>query len=134
MERRPDKPREPPIDPEVSEDQRLHMRFDKVFPVVVGSEVFGDSSGIARNISAGGMLVEMFDPLPLGSFVTVHFRIPDSHGDIVARAEVKHHYCFNYASNGHPASSRGIGLRFVEFIEDGAARFVRSLVRQRVLH
>jgi hypothetical protein len=110
------------------------MRFDKVFPVIVGSEIFGDTRGIARNISAGGMFVEMLDPLPLGSFVTVHFRMPDSHGDIVVRAEVKHHYSFNYASGGEPASSRGIGVRFVEFLRDSAERFQASFVRHRILH
>jgi hypothetical protein len=115
-------------------EQRMNMRFNKAFPVIVGSEVFGDSRGIARNISSGGMLVEMFDPLPLGSFVTVHFRSPDSHGDVVAHAEVKHHYCFNFASDGEPSSTRGIGLRFVEFVEDSAHRFRHSFVRQRVLH
>lgn len=110
------------------------MRFDKVFPVVVGSEIFGDSSGIARNISAGGMFVEMLDPLPLGSFVTIHFRMPDSYGDIVVRGEVKHHYSFNYDSDGEPASCRGIGVRFTEFLSDSAERFQSSFIRHRVLH
>jgi hypothetical protein len=115
-------------------DKRIDVRFDKVFSVVVGSEIYGDSAGVARNISAGGMLVEMFEPLPLGTQVTVHFRIPDSHADIVARAEVKHHYCFNYGSQDGPASARGIGLRFVEFVDSSAELLDRVFTRQRVLH
>jgi PilZ domain len=115
-------------------EQRICMRFNKVFPVLVGSEIYGDSSGVARNISTGGMLVEMMEPLPLGSFVTVHFRMPDSQADLTVRAEVKHHYCFNYAAEGQPCSARGIGLRFVELVEDAAAELRSSFSRARVLH
>jgi hypothetical protein len=117
-----------------SREKRIDMRFNKVFPVVVGSEVYGDTPGIARNISTGGMLVEMFEPLPLGSFVTVHFRLPDGPDDIAVRAEVKHHYCFNYCQGDEPTSTRGIGLRFVEFVQDGAGRLEESFTRSRVLH
>lgn len=113
---------------------RIEMRFDKAVPVIVGSEIYGDSSGIARNISLGGMLVEMFEPLPLGSFVTVHFRMPDSPGDIVVRAEVKHHYCFNFARDDEPSRARGVGLRFVEFIQDSAEAWHETFARHRVLH
>lgn len=110
------------------------MRFDKAFPVIVGSEIYGDSAGIARNISLGGMMVEMVEPVPLATFVTVHFRIPDSAGDIVVRAEVKHHYCLNFACDSEPSRARGVGLRFVEFIEDCADRWHATFTRNRVLH
>ncbi len=40
-------------------EKRIHTRFDKAFLVVIGSELYGDSFGIARNVSAGGILVEM---------------------------------------------------------------------------
>lgn len=113
----------------------MEVRFDKAFPVVVGSEIYGDSPAVARNISLGGMMIEMIEPLPLGTFVTVHFRIQDSSSDIVARAEVKHQYCFNFghAEEG-PHRARGIGLRFVEFVEDSAERLQESFTRRRVLH
>lgn len=120
--------------PSPPRDKRIDMRFDKVFPVVVGSEVYGDSEGIARNISAGGMMIEMYEPLPLGSVVTVHFQMPGGEGEIVARAEVKHHYCWNFACADQPASTRGIGLRFVEFAEGGAEVVARSFTRTRTLH
>ena len=116
-------------------DQRIHMRFDKVFPVLVGSEIYGDSPAIARNVSAGGMLVEMAEPLPLGSVVTIHFRYPRESGrtdEIVARAEVKHHYCLNFAAGGGEAgASRGIGLRFLDF-DVGIP--LDELLGDRVLH
>ena len=113
------------------------MRFDKAFPVVVRSEVFGDLSAIARNISLGGMMVEMIDPLPLGTFVTVHFRFLDSQGEFVARAEVKHHYCFNFATGDLPCRVQGIGMRFVEFEDDGRGGgdgWRETFARHRVLH
>ena len=84
-------------------DKRISMRFDKAFTVVVGSEVFGDCRGVARNISDGGMFVELLDPPPLGSVITVHFKMPGGSEDIVARAEVKHHYCLNFARDGRSA-------------------------------
>jgi hypothetical protein len=101
-------------------EKRIHTRFDKAFLVVIGSELYGDSFAIARNVSAGGILVEMSYAPPLGSVVTVHFQ--HAHGDddhldeIVARAEVKHHHYLNFTGGNDAASSRAIGLRFVEFL------------------
>ena len=115
-------------------DQRISMRFNKVFSIVIGSELHGDSRAVARNISAGGMLVEMADPLPLGAVVTVHFRIPDSHGEFVVRAEVKHQYCYNYSVGDEPSRARGIGLRFTEFVQESPMTLGRALTRSRVLH
>ena len=55
-------------------EKRIHTRFDKAFLVVIGSELYGDSFAIARNMSAGGILVEMSYAPPLGTVVTVHFQ------------------------------------------------------------
>jgi hypothetical protein len=119
-------------------DQRIHVRFDKIFPVIVGSELYGDSPAIARNISAGGMLVEMAFPLPLGSVVTVHFRCarPEADDDeIVARAEVKHHYCLNFAQGSEASVMRGIGLRFIDFEDDvPPERLLDGWTRDRLFH
>ena len=119
-------------------DQRIHVRFDKIFPVLVGSELYGDSPAIARNISAGGMLVEMAFPLPLGSVVTVHFRCarPEADDDeIVARAEVKHHYCLNFAQGSEASVMRGIGLRFIDFDDDvPPERLLDGWTRDRLFH
>jgi hypothetical protein len=117
-------------------EKRIHTRFDKAFLVVVGSELYGDSFAIARNISSGGLLAEMSYAPPLGTIVTVHFQhvrfaevpddqkaqfsIPSAIDEIVARAEVKHHHYLNFQTGDDAASARGIGLRFIEFIDTGA--------------
>src|SRR5262245_62245485 len=83
-------------------EKRRSERFDKVFPVWVESEAFGECQGIARNISAGGIFVEMTEPLPLGSAVKVHFTVPDSQGELVARGEVKRHYFLHFSDSIGP--------------------------------
>ena len=106
-------------------EKRIHTRFDKAFLVVIGSELYGDSFAIARNISSGGLLVEMSYAPPLGTVVTVHFQHPrEGDGEaeideIVARAEVKHHHYLNFGGGNEAASSRAIGLRFLEFVDLG---------------
>jgi hypothetical protein len=103
-------------------EKRIHTRFDKAFLVVIGSELYGDSIAIARNVSAGGILVEMPYAPPLGTVVTVHFqydRESDIKDEIVARAEVKHHHYLNFGGGNDAASTRAIGLRFLEFIDKG---------------
>lgn len=103
-------------------EKRIHNRFDKAFVVVIGSELYGDAVAIARNISAGGLLVEMSYAPPLGSVVSVHFRYEREAGiadEIVARAEVKHHHYLNFAGAGDQAATRAIGLRFIEFLDPG---------------
>ena len=105
-------------------EKRLHTRFDKAFPVLIGSELYGDGYAIARNVSAGGILVEMTYAPPLGTIVTVHFqhaRGDDLIDEIVVRAEVKHHHYLNFAADGETARTRAIGMRFLEFVDAGAA-------------
>jgi hypothetical protein len=113
-------------------EKRIHLRFDKIFSVLLGSELYGETTAVARNISAGGMLVQSNDILPLGSVVTVHFQIGDSDDEIVARAEVKHHLCLNFAVAGgdEPLSARGMGLRFIDFDDN----LPLSLPASRILH
>lgn len=100
-------------------DKRRSLRFDKVFPVAITSSTFGEGTGIARNISAGGMFLEVSEPLPLGSEVRVHFSMPDSDGEIVARGEVKRHYFLNFSDAEGPRTMTGMGVRFTTFEEEG---------------
>lgn len=103
-------------------EKRIHTRFDKAFLVVIGSELYGDSYAIARNVSAGGILVEMTYAPPLGTVVTVHFqhvRAEDQTDELVVQAEVKHHHYLNFSGSGEAASTRAIGLRFLAFVDDG---------------
>ena len=115
-------------------ENRFHIRFNKAFPVMVLSELYGETGAVARNISEGGMFIEMADPLPLGSKVTVSFRAAGG-GDLSARGEVKHHYCFNYTGpGGEPCLSRGIGLRFTEFFPHGDRPLDALLTDPSALH
>lgn len=101
-------------------EKRIHTRFDKAFPVLIGSEMFGDSHAVGRNVSDGGILVEMSYAPPLGSVVTVHFRHQHEDGrvdELVARAEVKHHHYLNFTGGRESESARAVGLRFLEFYE-----------------
>jgi hypothetical protein len=101
-------------------EKRIHTRFDKAFLVMIGSEIYGDTTAVARNVSTGGILVEMTYAPPLGTVVTVHFqhtRDDDQLDEIVARAEVKHHHYLNFTGGNDAASSRAIGLRFLEFVD-----------------
>lgn len=112
-------------------EKRIHIRFDKIFAVVLNSEIEGETVVIARNISSGGMLVQCGEVLPLGSVVSIHFRIGDTDDEIVARAEVKHHLCLNFAQrDAEPRATRGMGLRFLDF----DAELPLSLPATRVLH
>jgi len=115
-------------------EKRISMRFDKVFPVVIRSELHGETRAIARNVSEGGMLVEMIDPLPLGAAVTVHFTISESACEFVAEAEVKHQYCYNYSIEDEPSRARGIGLRFTSFSEQSESSLSQLLGPRRLAH
>lgn len=115
----------------VAGDKRIHIRFDMLFPCVLASELYGESQVVARNVSAGGMMVQTADILPLGAVVTVHFRMSDCDDEIVARAEVKHHLCLNFGAPGaEPRAARAMGLRFLDFDTD----LPLTLASQRVLH
>lgn len=108
-------------------EKRIHTRFDKAFIVMIGSELYGDTWAIARNISSGGILVEMSYAPPLGTVVMVHFQ--HAHGpeggdlldELIVRAEVKHHHYLNFtgARDRDAASTRAIGMRFLDFVDAG---------------
>jgi c-di-GMP-binding flagellar brake protein YcgR len=115
-------------------EQRISMRFDKAFQVDVFSELFGDMVAVARNISSGGIGLEMQDPLPMGTVVTIRFQLPGDNTALSVRAEVKHQYCFNYNVGDQAASTRGIGLRFLEFLEDSEEHLQQSFTRRRNIH
>ncbi|MSP16717.1 MAG: PilZ domain-containing protein [Myxococcales bacterium] len=115
-------------------DPRRSMRFEKVFRVLVEAEDMGPVSAVARNLSSGGILIETPVAFALGSIVRIHFEFPDTSGSIAVRAEVKNHYAWNYNEDGEPKCARGIGLRFHEFLDDGAERLIRSLDAPRTFH
>jgi hypothetical protein len=121
----------PPVSPT---DKRQHLRFDKVFPVRVESILFGELHCIARNVSAGGIFLEMSEPLPLGARVRVCFLTPDERAEVVAIGEVKNHYFMNYVQNGNTRSVAGMAVRFCGFEDESQQILQECLDRYRVLH
>jgi hypothetical protein len=115
-------------------EQRQHLRFDKVFPVRVESVLFGELPGVARNVSAGGIFIEMRDPLPLGARVRISFLNPEETAEIVALGEVKNHYFVNYVQGGATRSVSGMAVRFDGFEHESQAVLDDCLNRLRVLN
>jgi hypothetical protein len=115
-------------------EQRQHLRFDKMFSVRIESLLFGESTCVARNVSAGGIFVELSDPLPLGATVRVCFPVPDGSGEVVAMGEVKNHYFINYTQKGVSKSVSGMAVRFTGFENESHHILGDCLTRMRVLH
>jgi hypothetical protein len=115
-------------------NKRHALRFEKVFPVIVSSDAFGEVNAMARNISAGGILLEVAEPLPLGTLVRIHFWMPESQAQIVARGEVKNHYFLNFNDGGGQRSLTGMAVRFTEFEAESADSLGEGLGRLRILH
>jgi hypothetical protein len=115
-------------------DQRAHLRFDKMFAVRVESLLFGEIYCVARNISAGGIFLELADPLPLGATVRVCFPVPDGSGEVVATGEVKNHYFINFTQAGSSRAVAGMAVRFTSFENEGHHVLADCLTRMRVLH
>jgi len=117
-----------------TQEKRQHLRFDKVFPVRVESVLFGELAGVARNVSAGGIFIEMRDPLPLGSRVRISFANPEDTAQIVAVGEVKNHYFMNFVKSGATHSVSGMAVRFEGFEDEGQQILEDCLTRLRVLN
>jgi hypothetical protein len=84
--------------------------------VVVDSEIYGTALGIAREVSADSMIVEMSYTPPIGTDVTIYFRHAEEAeivGEIVVRAEVVGHFL----SDSPTSCTRSIRMRFVEFVD-----------------
>jgi hypothetical protein len=114
--------------------RREHLRLDKVFAVRVESLLFGDLMCVARNVSSGGIFLELSDPLPLGTTIRVCFPVPDGSGEVVAVGEIKNHYFINYAQDGVSKAVAGMAVRFTSFESDSHRILEDCLGRLRVLH
>jgi hypothetical protein len=115
-------------------NKRAALRFEKVFPVILSSDEFGECNAMARNISAGGILIEIPEPLPLGTKVRVHFMMQDSQAAIIARGDVKNHYFLNFNDAGGQRSLTGMAIKFTEFEAESEQVLGLGLTRMRILH
>jgi hypothetical protein len=116
------------------QEQRAHLRFDTMVMVRLESMLFGETWCIARNVSAGGIFLELQDPLPLGAAVRVCFPVPDGSGEVVASGEVKNHYFINYTHGGSSRAVSGMAVRFTSFENESHHVLTDCLGRMRVLH
>ena len=115
-------------------EQRAHLRFDTMVMVRIESPLFGEAWCIARNVSAGGIFLELRDPLPLGASVRVCFPVPDGSGEVVATGEVKNHYFMNFTHGGASRAVSGMAVRFTSFENESHHVLTDCLGRMRVLH
>src|SRR4029078_8304879 len=116
------------------EDQREHLRFDKMFVVRLESLLFGEIYCVARKLSAGCIFLELPDPLPLRAAVRVCVPVPDGSGEVVAMGEVKTHYFINYTQAGASRAVAGMAVRFTSFENESHGVLTDCLGRMRILH
>ena len=115
-------------------EKRQHLRFDKVFPVRVESVLFGELPGVARNVSAGGIFIEMRDPLPLGRACAHLLLQPGRDCGDRRLGEVKNHYFVNYVQEGATRSVSGMAVRFEGFENESQQILEDCLNRFRILN
>lgn len=94
-------------------------------PVVVHTELYGDTVAIAREIQPAAAMLHMSYAPPLGTVVTI--TIGEGPVAIAVRAEVTHHR-YELRQQVRPGvfrlpmpteAPRLIGVRFLEFIDGG---------------
>ncbi|MBI2375743.1 MAG: PilZ domain-containing protein [Deltaproteobacteria bacterium] len=96
--------------------ERIRLTLDVAVPVLVKA---GDQVqwGMARNVSEGGMLIELKDPPGIGREVEISFPgVPGSedapeHG--VLRGEVRHQMKWNFAPERSRDRLSAIGVKFL---------------------
>ncbi len=92
-------------------------------PVVVHTELYGESVAIAREIQPAAAMLHMVYAPPLGTVVTIV--IGEGPVAITVRAEVTHHRYELHVPKGRPVPldlrepPRLIGVRFLEFVDGG---------------
>jgi hypothetical protein len=111
------------------ESRRIPLSLDVAVPVVVRGPD-GVQRGLARNISEGGMLVEMEELPALGQRLEVTFAGINGSCSLTLFGEVRHHVGWQHSAQGSTQMMRGIGLRFI----DGTAQSERLPAPGELLH
>lgn len=96
---------------------RVRLSLEIAVPVLVQSDL-GLQRGLARNLSEGGMLIELTELPPIGTRLEITFAgVKGSHDapePVVLRGEVRHQLAWQYGRGGPDQTLRGVGVRFVE--------------------
>ncbi|WP_373049267.1 PilZ domain-containing protein [Vulgatibacter sp.] len=114
-------------------ERRRSSRFDKAFPVYLSSHE-GIWRGIARNISEGGIFIETRDPHPLKGQLTICFADERAGIEMSAKAEVRYQCVLEYGARNGTAALRGMGLRFLGFLDEGESVFAAPVPAAALPH
>lgn len=96
--------------------KRISLALDVAVPVVVRGPD-GVERGLARNISEGGMLIEMKELPAIGAELEVTFSGLVGAASVTLIGEVRHHVSWQHMARGTSRTMRGVGLRFIEGAE-----------------
>jgi hypothetical protein len=103
---------QPPV-AERRRSRRLRLELETAVPVIVREDGCVQW-GLVRNLSDGGMLIELTEPPPIGAALQI--QIPGVRGSIdapdavVLHGEVRHHVAWNFGGEGR--GMHAVGVRF----------------------
>src|SRR5262245_57703207 len=89
-------------------NQRVALNLEAAGAVLVRGDE-GLVRGMARNVSQGGMLVEMEELPGIGSHLEITFAALGNASAITLHGEVRHHVSWQHSLKGQPKTMRGVG-------------------------
>jgi hypothetical protein len=105
-------------------ESRIRLSLEVAVPVVIRAPDWMEY-GLARNISEGGMLIQVRELPAIGARLEI--TISGVHGSrdapeaVTLVGEVRHHIAWQFKTRGHTQTMKGIGVRFSEKPNEGAA-------------
>ena len=100
-------------------NRRNWLRVSTYSLVRIETRDFGSAHCIARNVSQGGIFLQLEHPLPLGTPIRVWFDHPAGTACIAAVGEVKNHYFLQLGGGDTTRQIIGMGVRFTAFEDYG---------------
>ncbi|MGM0597392.1 MAG: PilZ domain-containing protein [Myxococcota bacterium] len=101
-------------DKKLKVEKRTAKRFQILMAVTIDTEEYGCFSAVIVNISDKGIFVQTYDPLPLGTRVTV---IMGDYDGFLIKGVVRSHYYMKYKNSskkGEGFTGMGIHFRYFE--------------------